>query len=151
DAAATAAPLVTRHSIAEARRRTTRLLLAEDNRTNQMVALAMLRKLGYADVDLAENGEQAVAKVAAQPYDLILMDCLMPLMDGYEATRELRRRGVETPIIAVTANAMAGDEERSLASGMNAHLPKPLIMQTLAAALEKWLPGGGEELPLDGP
>jgi PAS domain S-box-containing protein len=144
--------LVTRHSLSQARRRETRLLLAEDNRTNQLVATAMLRKLGYTNVDIAEDGEKAVAMAAAASYDLILMDCLMPHKDGYEATRELRRRGIHLPIVAVTANAMAEDIERCLQAGMNAHLPKPFRYQDLATTLDKWLPPeNSEDIPLSGP
>jgi PAS domain S-box-containing protein len=147
-----AVDMVTRDSLIEVRRRDTRLLLAEDNRTNQLVATGMLRKLGYTKVDIAENGEKAVIMASASNYDIILMDCLMPQMDGYEATRELRRRGFSLPIVAVTANAMAEDIERCLQAGMNAHLPKPFRYQDLATTLDKWLaPDNSEEIPLSGP
>jgi signal transduction histidine kinase/DNA-binding response OmpR family regulator len=147
-----AKPLVTRHSLAEGRRRETRLLLAEDNRTNQMVATAMLRKLGYENVDIAEDGEQALVMIAERPYDLILMDCLMPHLDGYAATRALRERGLTLPIIAITANAAAEDVARCMASGMNGHLGKPFRYQEVAAVLGQWLPPGNSEvIPLHGP
>ncbi len=147
-----AAPLVTRHSLSEDSRRGKRLLLAEDNPTNQLVATAMLKKLGYTQIDIADDGEKAVTMVFENSYDLILMDCLMPHKDGYEATRELRRRGINLPIVAVTANAMAEDVERCLQAGMNAHLPKPFRFQELAAALDKWLPSpNSEDILLGGP
>jgi CheY-like chemotaxis protein len=140
------AGLVTQHSIAEARHSEARILLAEDNKVNQKVATALLKKLGYAHVDLAEDGEQALARMETQTYDLILMDCLMPNMDGYAATRELRRRGLTLPILAITANVMAEDVERCLAAGMNEHLQKPINRQALGEALERWLvPSHSEE------
>jgi PAS domain S-box-containing protein len=147
-----AVELVTRHSLNEARRHDIRLLLAEDNRTNQLVATGMLRKLGYTNIDIAENGANAVMMASAGNYDIILMDCLMPQQDGYEATRELRRRGLTLPIVAVTANAMAEDIERCLQAGMNAHLAKPFRYQDLADTLDKWLaPAVSEDIPLEGP
>ncbi len=141
--------LVTQHSIAETRRSEARILLAEDNRVNQKVAMAILKKLGYDQVDLAADGEQVLAKVKTQRYDLILMDCLMPNMDGYAATRELRRCGMTLPILAITANVMAEDIEQCLAAGMNEHLQKPINRQALGEALERWLPDRhGDEVPL---
>jgi signal transduction histidine kinase/CheY-like chemotaxis protein len=137
--------LVTRHSISEARRSDARLLLAEDNKVNQKVAMSLLKKLGYDHVDIAEDGMQAVNMVASRHYDLILMDCLMPTMDGYAATRELRRRGAVMPILAFTANVMAEDVEECLAAGMNDHLLKPVNYQALGEALEHWLCSGGGE------
>ncbi|MCK6411254.1 MAG: response regulator [Azonexus sp.] len=116
-----------------------RLLLAEDNQVNRAVLISMLGKLGYATPEIALNGQEVVHKACADTYDLILMDCHMPLMDGYEATRELRRRGIGTPIVAVTANAMVDDIERCLAVGMNGHIAKPIVLKILAATLEKHL------------
>lgn len=117
-----------------------RILLVEDNRTNQIVANAMLSRLGIRHIDLAEDGEQAVAMASEGRYDLILMDCLMPRMDGYEATQVLRQRGNTTPIVALTANILAEDVERSFAAGMNGHLQKPLLLKVLADELQRWLP-----------
>jgi PAS domain S-box-containing protein len=151
-APAEAMPLVTRHSLAEGRRREARLLLAEDNRTNQTVATAMLHKLGYDHVDIAEDGEQALVMVAERRYDLILMDCLMPRLDGYAATRELRKRGITLPVIAITANAAPEDIARCLEAGMTAHLGKPFRYAEMAATLGQWLtPGNSDEIPLHGP
>ena len=123
-----------------------RLLLVEDNPTNQKVALALLHKLGL-EVDIATNGAEALAALAEHRYDLILMDCQMPVMDGFEATEKIRRglRQARIPIIALTANAMQGDRERCLACGMNDYLVKPLNWQHLKAALECWLPKTGED------
>jgi CheY-like chemotaxis protein len=118
-----------------------RILLAEDNPVNQTVSRAMLRRLGYTNVDLAEDGEEVLRMVAAQRYDLILMDCQMPRMDGYEATRELRRLGVTIPILAVTANALPEDIAHCEEAGMDQHLQKPMLLPVLASALEHWLPG----------
>ena len=142
--------LVTKHSIVAAQRRDARILLVEDNPTNRLIASAMLKKLGYVHVDMAEDGAAGLEKVASGHYDLILMDCLMPNMDGYTATRELRRRGITQPILAITANVMPEDTELCLASGMNAHLHKPINIQALAEALEHWLPRDSQEVvPLD--
>ena len=107
-----------------------RILVAEDNRVNQVVTLSMLKSLDFT-ATLAEDGEQAVEHVAAsadEPFDLVLMDCQMPRVDGYEATRRIRHLAGDlgrVPIIALTAHAMEGDRERSLAAGMDDHLAKP--------------------------
>ncbi len=137
-------PLITRHSIDEALPRNGRILLVEDNLTNQKVAAALLGKLGLA-VDIADNGSEALTALARQPYDLILMDCQMPVMDGFEATAKIRHGRLQPriPIIALTANAMQGDRERCLACGMNDYLVKPLNWQQLKTTLERWLPAGG--------
>jgi signal transduction histidine kinase/DNA-binding response OmpR family regulator len=125
------------------------VLLAEDNDVNQTVARAMLESFGLR-VSSAENGLQALEAVAVQRFDLVLMDCQMPELDGFEATRRLRlreqeRNGVEAaqrlPILAVTANAVEGDRERCLAAGMDAYLSKPFRQAELHAALLRWLPG----------
>ncbi len=135
--------IVTRYTVAEDRRRKIRLLLAEDNPTNQVVARAMLAKIGYR-VDCVENGQEALEALEQTAYDLVLMDVQMPVMDGYTATARIRdpASGVmhhDIPIIAMTANAMKGDRETCLDAGMDDYLAKPIDAKKLAAALERWL------------
>jgi len=115
-----------------------RILLVEDNEVNRKVATRLLAKL-QVQVDIAVNGLEAVQKATETAYDLILMDCQMPEMDGYEATRTLRRQGVQTPIIALTANALEGDREKCLACGMNDYLSKPIQADKLRLTLARWL------------
>ncbi|MCP4409336.1 MAG: response regulator, partial [Gammaproteobacteria bacterium] len=120
------------------------LLLAEDNPVNQVVALEMLELMG-CQVDLAENGQEALAALSQKDYDLVFMDCQMPEMDGFEATREIRRREQDTKtnrpitIIALTANAMQGDRERCLAAGMDDFVSKPFALEQLRSVLQRWL------------
>jgi signal transduction histidine kinase/CheY-like chemotaxis protein len=117
------------------------LLLVEDNKVNQMVALSQLDRLGY-NVDLAENGVEAVAAANAKRYDLILMDMHMPEMDGIEATRQIRSQpgpNADTPIVALTANVMQSDQDACRDAGMNDFLTKPFSREVLATCLERWL------------
>ncbi len=133
--------LVTRHSIAEDRRFRARVLIAEDNRVNQTVAVAMLRKLGL-EVQCAGNGKEALAALEADDFSLVFMDCQMPEMDGFDATAAVRASedaDHHIPIIALTANALQGDRERCLAVGMDDYLSKPLKIAPLQEMLERWL------------
>jgi PAS domain S-box-containing protein len=117
-----------------------RILVAEDNGINRDVALAQLEKLGLR-ADAVVNGAEAVEAVRRGGYDLVLMDCEMPVMDGYEATRAIRDSlGSSIPIIAVTADAMPADRERCLREGMNDYIAKPVDVRELTALLSKWLP-----------
>ncbi len=118
-----------------------RLLLVEDNRVNQKVFIALLTRIGYT-VDVAGNGLDALQHLQHTGYAAVLMDCQMPIMDGYQATRELRRReGTQrhTPVIALTASAMADDQARCLQAGMDDYLTKPVNADALAATLTHWL------------
>ena len=120
------------------------ILLVEDNLINQQVALGILQIQGY-NVTVAANGREALDAHAQSDFDLILMDCHMPEMDGFEATREIRLRersspGRRVPIVALTANAMAHDREECLNAGMDDHLSKPFSMQSLKEMLERWMP-----------
>ncbi len=120
-----------------------RVLVAEDNSVNQRLIKRLLEKLGY-DADIAVDGAQAVALSTATRYDIIVMDCSMPEMDGFQATAEIRRRQAEgsqpcIPIIALTANAMAEDREKCLAAGMDDYLSKPVGMNDLREMLERFL------------
>jgi len=119
-----------------------RILLVEDNPVNQSVIEAMLRSLGF-DVITAVDGAQAVEQVARQGFAAVLMDCRLPLVDGYEATRRIRLlpQGTQVPIIALTANALQGDRERCLAAGMNDYLSKPFKRNELQQVLQRWLSG----------
>jgi two-component system sensor histidine kinase/response regulator len=137
-----AGPLITRHTVEELRRRRIRILVAEDNRVNQKVLLAVLQRLGYG-ADAVENGGEAIAALERRDYDLVFMDCQMPEVDGYEATRAIRLRSEpfsRIPIVALTAHAMQGDRDVCLAAGMDDYLPKPVTPASVAAALERWLP-----------
>jgi signal transduction histidine kinase/DNA-binding NarL/FixJ family response regulator len=120
-----------------------RVLLAEDNVVNQEVAVSLLESLG-CQVTSADNGEAAVSKLSADRYDLVLMDCQMPGMDGFDATREIRCRERDAgngriPIVALTANAMRGDRERCLAAGMDDFVSKPFRLEELRRTLERWV------------
>lgn len=152
-----ASKLVTRHSIAEDFGKEIHILLVEDYPTNQQVALKHLRSEGYT-VDLAENGKQAVEAFRLKPYDIILMDIQMPIMDGFEATREIRRiekihrnrqgRKAEagrTPVIAMTAHAFKGDREKTAEEGMDDYIAKPLRKKELLNIVGKW--AGKKEAP----
>jgi PAS domain S-box-containing protein len=137
-------PIVTRQVGRELRRGVVRILLAEDNITNQQVAVGILRKLGLKP-DAVANGAEAVKALQNLPYDLVLMDVQMPVMDGIEATRLIRKpqsavANHRIPIIAMTASAMQGDRERFLEAGMNDYVSKPVSPQSLAEVLDKWLP-----------
>jgi PAS domain S-box-containing protein len=116
------------------------ILLVEDNEINQQVAREILEQAG-ATVDIAGNGVQAIAAIEANLYDAVLMDIQMPVMDGYEATRKIRlnARFAELPIIAMTANAMSGDREKSLEAGMNDYVTKPINPNQVFSALAKWV------------
>jgi len=116
--------------------------VVEDNAVNQRVAVALLARGGYV-TEVAYNGSEALAALARIPFDLVLMDCQMPVMDGLEAARQLRHReqrtGGHIPIIAMTANAMEGDREHCLAAGMDDYLAKPIIGKELYAKIQHWL------------
>jgi len=117
-----------------------RVLVVDDNPVNRKVACGFLKKLGF-QTDVAEDGKQAVEAVAKNAYGMIFMDCQMPVMDGYEATREIRKRFADEvlPIIAITANAMEGDKEKCFDAGMDDYIAKPLRMDKLKATLTVWM------------
>jgi len=146
--------LVTRHSVAEARANLSepahdeavavekRILVAEDNIVNQKVAQRMLEKLGCV-VDVAANGEEAVDLSSKLPYDVVFMDCQMPELDGYGATRAIREReaaagSTRTPIVAMTANAMEGDRDRCLGAGMDDYVTKPIRLEVCREVIKRW-------------
>jgi len=117
-----------------------RVLVAEDNAVNQLLVRRMFEKLGIR-IDLAANGREAVQMATELDYDIIFMDCSMPELDGYEATAMLRNqsRGRRVPIIAITANAMSEDRARCLDAGMDDHLTKPVRIEDIRGALQRWV------------
>ena len=123
----------------------TPILLAEDNPTNQQVCTAMLKRLGCQRVDVVSNGREAIEALERTHYGLVLMDCQMPEMDGYEAAKRIRRTEIEsgsasrTTIVALTAHAMKGSQEQCLAAGMDGYLSKPFTLRQIKAALDRWL------------
>lgn len=115
------------------------MLVAEDDPVNQRVIELMLQRLGL-EFEMARTGHEAVSKALDQPWDVILMDCQMPEMDGYAATREIRRQSPRhVPIIAITANAMASDRTACIATGMDDFLSKPIRTEDLHSTLRRWL------------
>ena len=154
-------PMVTPlSSLESAKQESQRILIVDDHQVNQQLAVLMIQRLGHK-ADVAANGQEALAALKNIPYALILMDCHMPIMDGYEATKKIREAEIlreegtdkaspnalrlpppphQIPIIAMTANAMPEDREKCLQSGMNDYLPKPIRLDTLAQSLEQWLP-----------
>jgi len=122
------------------------LLVAEDNKVNQKVTTAMLTRLGYR-ADVVENGEEVIGALGFKRYAAVLMDCMMPVVDGYEATRRIREaEGDEhrIPIIAMTANAMRGDREKAIAAGMDDYVTKPVAREELGRCLEHWIARSNE-------
>jgi signal transduction histidine kinase/CheY-like chemotaxis protein len=141
--------LITRHSLGEGRQRL-RILLAEDNAVNQTLAVRLLEKRGHS-VTAVPNGKEAMAALERQPFDLVLMDVQMPEMDGFEATAVIRAKEKATsahiPIIAMTAHAMKGDEERCIAAGMDAYVSKPIQPEDLFEAIESLVASGSPFRP----
>ena len=151
-ATAPALPLITRHTLAETGS-IARVLVAEDNLINQKLTVRMLEKLGYQS-DVVENGQEALAALDRVSYAMVLMDCQMPLVDGFEATRLIRENerrqapivndqsmpSSHIPIVALTANAMSGDRDRCLAAGMDDYLTKPVRKDQLKGVLDRWIP-----------
>ncbi len=116
-----------------------KILVVEDNPINQVVAQALLQQIGYTHITVVENGQEAVNAVLTRSFDAVLMDCRMPVLDGYEATAEIRAMGYHLPIIAMTANAAPTDLEKCLHAGMNDYLSKPFNAATLQQALARWI------------
>jgi signal transduction histidine kinase/ActR/RegA family two-component response regulator len=144
DSVATVQPISTDRSSTRAPSGSARILVAEDNSINQLLVLAQLRSLGYT-ANAVANGREAVDALSSVPYDLILMDCQMPEVDGFEATKIIRKleksTGHHITIIALTANAMKEDQEKCLQCGMDDYLSKPLKREALGRAIERWLSG----------
>lgn len=144
--------LVTRHTLVEAQTKSNvRILLVEDYVINQTVLVRQLKKLGYR-ADVVDDGFAALKALELNQYDIVLMDCQMPELDGYETTAEIRSReasakgGRHTPIIAMTANAMLGDREKCIAAGMDDYISKPIQADDLKRVLEQWSPPSAKEV-----
>jgi two-component system, sensor histidine kinase SagS len=118
---------------------TVRILMAEDNGINQRVGKLIMQRAGFP-IDLVGDGSEALEAHRANPYDVILMDCQMPVMDGFEACRRIRELGEPQPaIIAVTANALVGERDKCLSAGMDDYLSKPFQADQLVAIVKKWI------------
>ncbi len=135
--------IITKHTIAEAKKQHRRILLVEDDRTNQLVASSILKKYGF-QVEIASNGKEAIDRLSAHSYEIVLMDCQMPVMDGYEATRTIRRTespvlNHQIPIIAMTANAMDESRDECIRAGMDDFLTKPVNPHDLVEKIESFL------------
>ncbi|MFQ5354690.1 MAG: response regulator, partial [Thermodesulfobacteriota bacterium] len=144
-----ARPIITRHTINEMEKSRVSILLADDNVVNRKVALKILEKLGYR-CEAVVNGLDALKELESKPYDLVLMDCQMPVMDGYEATRSIRAPESKVlchdiPIIAMTANALKGDREKCIKAGMDDYISKPVGPGALADMIEKYLKAQGDQ------
>ena len=148
------------HGLSTQQRGQVRILLVEDNRVNQNVATRLLAKEGYRNVEVAGNGREAVDSLARESYDVVLMDCQMPVLDGFAATAEIRRlpgAAAKVPVIAMTANAMKGDRERCLDAGMDDYLAKPIKPEEVFAAIERYVQlsqagvAQGAAAPVDSP
>jgi len=141
--------LITRHSVSEDKRRQIRLLIVDDNVTNQAFARITFKKLGFT-CKTVDNGAKAIKAIQDFKWDLVIMDCQMPVMDGYEATRQIRK-GMAGPknkdilVIAMTAQAMKADREKCLNAGMNDYLTKPVKPLELRQIVEKWLFKGNHQ------
>ena len=142
--------MISTHEIGAARRKATHILVVEDNATNQLVAKGILKKLAF-QIEIVENGKEALQILEKKAFDLILMDCQMPVMDGFETTAAIRSLEADgslllqkqkLPVIAMTANAMQGDRQKCLDSGMDDYISKPLEPQDLVDVVEKWLKVG---------
>ncbi len=147
----TAAPLITRNVLEESPRRRLRVLVVEDNATNQKVAAALLERSGCR-TDVAGNGQEALQQLASKTYDVVLMDCQMPVMDGYETTRRLRSGEFPVldrtvPVVAMTASAMQGDREACLAMGMDDYVSKPLSAGQLFDVIDRVIARRGPSRP----
>ena len=132
---------ITKYSFAEAQKRDANILLVEDNQINRTVASVIIKKFGCM-VDTSTNGEEAIKAHLEKDYDIILMDCEMPVMDGFEATKSIRamdNHKKDIPIIAITAYAMEGDREKCISAGMDDHITKPITANVLTGLLERWL------------
>ncbi len=125
---------------------TAHLLLVEDNEINQLIAEELLSTVGYS-VDIANNGQEALEMLEKQYYDLVLMDIQMPVMDGLTASQKIRQQEKfsNLPVIAMSAHAMSGDKEISLAHGMNDHITKPINPQVLYKSIQFWLNKGNTD------
>ncbi|MCK5508014.1 MAG: response regulator [Desulfobacterales bacterium] len=135
--------IITRHVVAENRNKKRRILVVEDNIVNQKIAIKILEKYGYR-VNAVANGQEALHSLKLASYDLVLMDCQMPVMDGYEATKAIRNSSSKVMnnkifIIAMTANAMKGDREKCINAGMDDYISKPITPKTLKETIERWL------------
>lgn len=143
------APLITRYSLAEEKKRRTRILLAEDDVKIQEVGLQILQKIGYRG-DVAANGKKVLSALERAPYDLILMDVEMPVMDGFRATTAIRQKEKNTrkhiPVIGMTARATEGDRERCLEAGMDDYIPKPIQAIDVVDALDRFLSEADSEM-----
>ncbi|HUB78736.1 MAG TPA: response regulator [Bryobacteraceae bacterium] len=129
-------------------RREVRILLVEDNATNQEVTLRSLEHLGYGRVEIAGDGRQALTALSARDFDLVLMDCHLPVIDGYDTCREIRNpasavRNHQVPVVALTAAVLESDRRKCFAAGMNGYLAKPLRLQALESAIEQFAAGEG--------
>jgi signal transduction histidine kinase/CheY-like chemotaxis protein len=129
--------IITKHSFEAGEKSDLKILFAEDHPVNQKFAMAVIKKLGFS-LDIAENGLKAVEMFEKNKYELVFMDCQMPVMDGYEATRKIKDKDPDAVIIAMTAFAMKGDKEKCLESGMNDYLAKPVSPRQIAEVIEKW-------------
>ncbi|MBC2704852.1 PAS domain-containing hybrid sensor histidine kinase/response regulator [Desulfobacula sp.] len=137
--------IITRHTVREMQRKNIRILLAEDNITNQQVATGLLKKFGFIGVKTVLNGVHAVKALEDSFYNLVLMDVQMPEMDGFEATRQIRKKEFESgkkriPIIAMTAHAMKKDRDKCISVGMDDYVSKPVDAKLFLEAIERWLP-----------
>jgi CheY-like chemotaxis protein len=129
------------HGISDASRPQARVLVVEDNAANLKLTVRLVERLGY-HADVAGNGADALGMIERMEYDAVLMDCQMPEMDGYEATKLIRKSETSRrhlPIVAMTADALSGDRERCLAAGMDDYISKPVKLHVVAAVLGRWL------------
>jgi CheY-like chemotaxis protein len=136
-------PLPASETTDQADREQVRILVVEDVMVNQLVMRRQLEKLGYTNVGNAENGLEALETLARTTYDIVLMDCEMPVLDGREATIRFRRNEQgqrRTPVIAITAKALADDREKCVAAGMDDYISKPIRLEELAGVLDRWRP-----------